>query len=91
MTQSGAQVRGQGEMMRKKWAEYRRVLSTIYSACWDCPRPCPECREWACAKAFGRTPKTYLAEECAATYDAVMEMRRRGTSILIGSASDGVL
>lgn len=68
----------------EKWAEYRRIRDALHAVCWDCPRPCSECREWARSKAFGREPKTYLAEECSFAYEAVMEMRRRGTSILIG-------
>lgn len=68
---------------KEKWDEYRRIRDVAFSVCWDCPRPCADCREWARAKAFGRIPKTYLAEECAEAYEASMKMRHRGTSILI--------
>jgi hypothetical protein len=67
-----------------KWAEYRRIRDAIYSACWDCPRPCADCREWARLKAFGHETKDHwLDEACSETYEAVMEMQRRGTSVLI--------
>jgi hypothetical protein len=78
---------------REKWAEYRRIRDIIYSACWDCERPCAACCEWSRLKAFGRpTGGHWLDDACSETYATVMEMRRRGTMILIGSpAKSGTL
>jgi hypothetical protein len=72
-----------------KWAEYHRILSVVYSACWDCQRPCADCRDWARRKAFtGREDGGSIPTACAATYAAVTEMERRGTSILITWSAD---
>jgi hypothetical protein len=73
----------------EKWAEYRRIRDAIYSICWDCERPCAACCEWSRLKAFGRETKDHwLDDACSESYEAVMKMQRRGTSILIGYQRD---
>jgi len=60
-----------------KWKAYREILGMLYSACWQCPRPCDACRDWARATAFGRVPTGDFAEACAETYRVVASMGRR--------------
>lgn len=69
------------------WADYRHRCDALFSACWDCPRPCAVCREWARATAFGHEPSPDFAEACEDTYRAVTTMRERGVNILIGVPS----
>jgi hypothetical protein len=52
----------------EKWAEYRRRVKILYSWCWDCERPCAECRLWARQTAFGKPATGWLAKECAEVY-----------------------
>lgn len=76
---------------QEKWAEYRRIRDAVFSACWDCPLPCTDCRDWARVKAFtGREDGGSIPTACAETYEAVMEMQRRGTSILIRGTAEHV-
>lgn len=65
----------------EKWAEYRRRRDAVFSACWDCERPCSACCAWAQATAFNRVPTSDFAEACQDTYDAVMRMQERGVPI----------
>ena len=62
-----------------KWKDYRAILKVLYSACWDCERPCVACQDWARATAFGRTPTGDYAEACADTYRVVMGLPRQET------------
>lgn len=55
----------------QKWSDYRDRINTIYSACWDCERPCDACRQWARETAFGRVPTGDYADACEDTYRMV--------------------
>lgn len=68
-----------------KWQEYRRIRDLMFSICWDCPKPCPGCREWARCKAFGTTSKHLDRDDLRASedwYRVASKMERDGLFIL---------
>jgi RNA polymerase-binding transcription factor DksA len=58
----------------EKWADYHRRVKALYAYCWDCERPCSECRLWARETAFGRKPTGWAADTCTEIYER--EQRR---------------
>ena len=53
-----------------EWADYRARIALVFGSCWECLRPCPECRAWARARAFGREPTSDYADAIEETYRA---------------------